>query len=258
MKTMSQGNWSGHYAQYSHPPASPYTSTTSSAQGNSQSGYGQAQATYDQNYSNQQQQTWQTSAYPVDDTGTAVSGQSRSHSHSPTAGGGTGGTSERRREQNRLAQRALRQRRETHIRELENQVLQRSLQTRHLATENTQLHSQLYSVAQENDALRTQQIQGQASAHAWTQQQHAGAPTYNTSYAPAYSGGASGQYGGYTSYPSHSTSDPTHAASWGWNNTLNQSHIDPSHAWTGEEEDEDDDDSDDDQGQTTSGHSQWR
>ena len=86
---------------------------------------------------------------------------SRSHSYGNDQGSGAqslssgGGSTARRREQNRMAQRALRQRKETHLRELENRIINARFSTRHLEAENEELERQLQNVNQENEFLRT-------------------------------------------------------------------------------------------------------
>jgi hypothetical protein len=63
-------------------------------------------------------------------------------------------TRERRRQQNKLAQRALRQRKETRLRELESRIINARLTTRSLESENQQLETQLQNVTSQNRALR--------------------------------------------------------------------------------------------------------
>jgi len=65
------------------------------------------------------------------------------------------GSTARRRQQNRLAQRALRQRKETHLRDLESRIINARYSTRHLEAENEVLERQLQHVNQENEYLRT-------------------------------------------------------------------------------------------------------
>lgn len=67
----------------------------------------------------------------------------------------SGGSTTRRRQQNRLAQRALRQRKETHLRDLESRIINARYSTRHLEVENEELERQLQNVNQENEYLRT-------------------------------------------------------------------------------------------------------
>lgn len=156
-------------------------------------------------------------------------------------------TSSRRREQNRLAQRALRQRRETHIRELEDRVLHTSLETRHLAVENRNLNQQLHSVAVENDALRYESIR---SARAWAQHHDAGAASYSP-LPPHLAGGDGGTPAQFYSTSPYSTSsnrpasEPTPGSvDWPWDDALDPSQLDPSFTWGGEDEEEQDDESD--------------
>jgi hypothetical protein len=66
-----------------------------------------------------------------------------------------GGSTARRRQQNRLAQRALRQRKETHLRDLESRIINARFSTRHLEAENEELERQLQHMNQENEYLRT-------------------------------------------------------------------------------------------------------
>jgi hypothetical protein len=154
-------------------------------------------------------------------------------------------TSSRRREQNRLAQRALRQRRENHIKELEDRVLHTSLETRHLAVENRNLNQQLHSVALENDALRHEQMASSSSAAAWAQHHAAGAAaSAYSSYAnvPA-SATAHAQFyhtGPYSTTPaSRSISEPTPSSvDWPWDDVMDPRNLDPSFAWAGEEDDQ--------------------
>src|ERR1700712_5067054 len=152
---MAQRDYSGHY-QSSHSSGARYGSTSSQQQ------YSSSTSTPQYDPAGMGQTTYQTDPYDPtgqypgeDDPDRPNRGQSRSLSYGP---GPSTSNSSRRREQNRLAQRALRQRRETHVRELEHQVLHRSLETRHLAVENQELSHHLQSVTQENDLLRQQQV----------------------------------------------------------------------------------------------------
>lgn len=151
---MAQRDYSRHY-QASQSPDSQYGSTPSQQQ------YSQSTSTpqYDPFMG---QSTYQTD--PYDPTGHYAGDQSQSMSQ---GAGSSKSDKSRRREQNRLAQRALRQRRETHVRELEHQVLHRSLETRHLATENRQLSHHLTTIEQQNELLRHQQVGSAQSAEAW-------------------------------------------------------------------------------------------
>ncbi|QDS75452.1 hypothetical protein FKW77_004108 [Venturia effusa] len=150
------------------------------------------------------QSTYQTG--PYDPTDQHAGEQSRNQSHG--LGSGTSDKS-RRREQNRLAQRALRQRRETHVRELEQQVLHKSLETRHLATENRQLSHHLTTVEQQNEFLRLQQLGSTQSAEAWAAS--AGYSPYTQQATSPYDESAAT----YHSYHS-SASDPTPMGTPGW------------------------------------------
>lgn len=71
-----------------------------------------------------------------------------------------GGSTARRRQQNRLAQRALRQRKETRLRDLESRIINARFSTRHLEAENEELERQLQHVNQENEYLRTSTLIG--------------------------------------------------------------------------------------------------
>jgi hypothetical protein len=72
----------------------------------------------------------------------------------------SGGSNTRRRQQNRLAQRALRQRKETHLRDLESRIINARFSTRHLEAENEELERQLQQMNQENEYLRTSTLLG--------------------------------------------------------------------------------------------------
>lgn len=61
----------------------------------------------------------------------------------------------RRRQQNRLAQRALRQRKEHHLRDLESRIINARFAQRHLEAENEDLERQLQQVELENESMRT-------------------------------------------------------------------------------------------------------
>jgi hypothetical protein len=252
---MDHRDYSGYY-QSSHQSTSAFgsTSTSNSARASSQTSsprsnihYGHDSPAYttQPTYMNQAYDPqWQASGYPAEENlPREATRHGRSLSHSP---GPSSMTSSRRREQNRLAQRALRQRRENHIKELEDRVLHTSLETRHLAVENRDLNQRLHSVALENDALRHEQMASSNSAAAWAQHHAAtaNAAAYS-SYAPNTSGGDNGyaqyyQTGAYSTAPSsRPASEPTPSSSdWPWDDVLNPSNLDPSFAWPGEEEDE--------------------
>jgi hypothetical protein len=253
---MDQRDYSGYY-QSSHQSTSAYGSTNTSARASYQTSPPRSNVQYSHAspasptyttqpaYLNQPYDAqWQASNYPVDETlPCEATRHGRSVSHSP---GPSSMTSSRRREQNRLAQRALRQRRENHIKELEDRVLHTSLETRHLAVENRNLNQRLHSVALENDALRHEQMASNSSAAAWAQ--HHAATAHAAAYS-SYDSTTSGCEDGYSQYyqdGSYSTapssrpaSEPTpSSADWPWDDALNPSDLDPSFAWPGEEEDQ--------------------
>ena len=86
---------------------------------------------------------------PTSSTFSAAARESSSSGQGPASG-----STARRRQQNRLAQRALRQRKESHLRELESRVINARLTTRHLAAENSELELQLQQLTLENQELR--------------------------------------------------------------------------------------------------------
>ncbi|KAE9970407.1 hypothetical protein BLS_004909 [Venturia inaequalis] len=211
---MAQRDYSRHY-QASQSPDSQYGSTSSQQQ------YFQPTSTpqYDPAMV---QGTYQTD--PYDPTRQYAGDQSRSMSQEA---GSSKSDKSRRREQNRLAQRALRQRRETHVRELEHQVLHRSLETRHLATENRQLSHHLTTVEQQNELLRHQQVGSAQSAEAW-----AASASYSpyTQQATSYDESAA-----YYHSPHSSTSDPTPMRTQGWDysGAVDPIMYDQAQPWTG-------------------------
>jgi hypothetical protein len=245
---MDHGDYSGYY-QPSHHSTSPYGSASNSARASSQASTPRSQTQYSQanlgytpqsTYSNEPyDSTWQTSSYPAEEySSREASRHGRSLSHSP---GPSNVTSSRRREQNRLAQRALRQRRENHIKELEDRVLHTSLETRHLAVENRNLNQQLHSVARENDALRQTHVASSSSAAAWAQHHAAGAPGYSSYGHHGASGTGHAQFydtGSYSVTPTtRPASEPTpSSADWPWDDVLDPRNLDPSFAWAGEDD----------------------
>jgi hypothetical protein len=249
---MDQGNYSGYY-QSSYQSTPTYGSASNSARASSQTSpprsytqYSPASPDYapQPTYSNQPYDPlWQEGNYPAEECSPReATRHGRSVSHSP---GPSNMTSSRRREQNRLAQRALRQRRENHIKELEDRVLHTSLETRHLAVENRNLNQQLHSVALENDVLRHEQMASSSSAAAWAQHHAAGAGTSAySSYANVPAGAnAHAQFyhtGQYSLAPaSRSISEPTPSSvDWPWDDAMDPRNLDPSFAWTGEEDDQ--------------------
>lgn len=182
------------------------------------------QSTSTPQYNPASQSTYQTD--PYDPTGQYAGDQSRSQSQG--AGSSTSDKS-RRREQNRLAQRALRQRRETHVRELEHQVLHRSLETRHLATENRQLSHHLTTVEQQNEFLRHQQVGSAQSAEAW-----AGSAVYSP-YAQQAHAGSYGESAAFYHSPHSSTSDPTpmRTPDWNYSGAVDPAMYDHAQPWAG-------------------------
>jgi len=236
-KIMDQHDYSGHY-QSGHSSASHYDSASAQQQYSqsytnaftSSPGYDHAstgQITYQNDPYNS------TDQYSEEQSNRPTKGQGRSLSYGP---GPSTSSSSRRREQNRLAQRALRQRRESHVRELEHQVLHRSLETRHLAVENRELSHHLHSVTQENDLLRHQQVGNNQSAEAWLQGTTDCSAAPYAPYAqqlPSSSYDESAAF--YSNSPYSSTSDPSpmRGPDWTWDDTLNPAHYNPSFAWTG-------------------------
>jgi len=83
----------------------------------------------------------------------STSSSAARESSSPAQGPASGSTA-RRRQQNRLAQRALRQRKENHLRELESRIINARFTTRHLEAENSELEQQLQQLTLENESLR--------------------------------------------------------------------------------------------------------
>ncbi|TID25272.1 Fluconazole resistance protein 3 [Venturia nashicola] len=212
---MAQRDYSRHY-QASQSPDSPYERPFSQQQ------YLQSTSTpqYD---SAMGQGIYHTD--PYDPTGQCSGDQGRSMSQEA---GSSKSDKSRRREQNRLAQRALRQRRETHVRELEHQVLHRSLETRHLATENRQLSHHLTTVEQQNELLRHQQMGNAQSAEAWAAA---------ASYSP-YAQQAPSPYNESAAFyhsPHSSTSDPTPMRTQGWDysGAVDPIMYDHAQPWTG-------------------------
>lgn len=233
---MAQRDYSGHY-QSGHSSASGYGSSSSQQQNS------QPTLTPQYDLAGMGQITYQADPYDLtgqysggDDSNRPNRGQSRSLSHG--TGTSTSGNL-RRREQNRLAQRALRQRRESHVRELEHQVLHRSLETRHLAVENRELSQHLSTVTQENDLLRYQQVASGRSAEAWLQTGHTG--TVPAGYSPYAQQAHTSPYDASAAFYSHShsphssTSDPTpmRTPDWNYNDTADPTLYDRSFAWGG-------------------------
>lgn len=212
---MAQRDYSRHY-QASQSPDSQYGSTPSQQQ------YFQSISTpqYDPAMG---QGTYQTD--PYDPTGHYAGDQSQSMSQEA---GSSKSDKSRRREQNRLAQRALRQRRETHVRELEHQVLHRSLETRHLATENRQLSHHLTTVEQHNELLRQQQVGSAQSAEAWAA---------SASYSPSYNQQASSydESAAYYHSPHSSTrvATPMTTQGWDYSGAVDPIMYDHAQPWTG-------------------------
>lgn len=258
---MAQRDYSGHY-QSGHSSTSGYGSSSSQQQ------YSQPTSTPQHDLASMGQITYQTDPCDLtgqysgdDDSNRPNRRQSGSLSHGP--GTSTSGSS-RRREQNRLAQRALRQRRESHVRELEHQVLHRSLETRHLAVENRELSQHLSTVTQENDLLRYQQVASGQSAEVWLQTGHTG--TVSASYSPysqhthASPYDASAAFYSHSHSPHSSTSDPTpmRTPDWNYNDTADPTSYDHSLAWGGhtsaqhgayeEQYEEDDEEEEEEQG----------
>jgi len=100
-----------------------------------------------------------------------------------------GGSTARRRQQNRLAQRALRQRKETHLRHLESRIINARFSTRHLEAENEELERQLQHVNQENEYLRTStQLGPYQTQSAGTSGQSYGSVAYDYSGSTSVSG----------------------------------------------------------------------
>jgi hypothetical protein len=184
------------------------------------------------------QAAYQTDAYDPTDQYSDANRPDREHTRSLSHGPGssTSGSS-RRREQNRLAQRALRQRRESHVRELEHQVLHRSLETRHLAVENRELSHHLNTVTQENDMLRYQHVGSSRSAEAWVQGGNTG--TASAGYSPYAQQAHASPYDEsaafYNTSPHSSTSDPTPMRTPDWNHhdTVDPNMYDNSQPWAG-------------------------
>jgi hypothetical protein len=225
---MAQRDYSRHY-QSSHSSGSQYGNTSSQQQ------YSQSTSTPQYDPASMGQITYQTD--PYDPAGQYSGdgpnrGESRSLSHGPSS---STSNSSRRREQNRLAQRALRQRRESHVRELEHQVLHRSLETRHLAVENRELSHHLSTVTQENNLLRYQQVGSSRSAEAWLQGGNTG--TVSAGYSPYAQQAHVSPYDEsavfYNHSPHSSTSDPTpmRTPDWNYNDTVDPAMYDHSLAW---------------------------
>src|SRR6266480_3370729 len=104
--------------------------------------------------------TYAYASYPSD--GLVSSSQSYDYDQGGEAqsSSSVGGSGSRRRQQNRLAQRALRQRKETHLRDLESRIINARFSTRHLEAENEELERQLQHMNQENEYLRTSTLPG--------------------------------------------------------------------------------------------------
>jgi hypothetical protein len=175
-----QGGW-GHYeydpSQYSSTSSYAVSATTTTpASQQQQYATGYPSASYPVQYQpgatitsgqTPDGSSYVTYAYASNpDESVASSSQSYGYDQS----GGTqssspgGGSTTRRRQQNRLAQRALRQRKETHLRDLESRIINARFSTRHLEAENEELERQLQHVNQENEYLRTSTQLGQYRA----------------------------------------------------------------------------------------------
>jgi hypothetical protein len=158
------------YYQALHPPS--FVDITSPAEASLEIKYPPSYIQYTQScpdYSfsitfDQQATTWQSSSHPQADWNQLQHTNAQELSQIAER---SLLTLWRRKEQNKLAQRATRQRKEARVKELEEKVLRTTLKTRELEEENCNLNRELDSIASENDILRQGQVERNRFTEAW-------------------------------------------------------------------------------------------